>query len=137
MTMRIRAGNGVGLLLLIVVVLGPGAVIGVALHKASWTILLPLATIAILFGIAALPIGRRVSPSEYADELERHLRGTDDDGEWDRTVSVRLRDPRLERLRRSLPDDFNDLRTAEDRMSLQRIVESLRRGEVPDAASRS
>lgn len=132
--MRVRVGNRPGLLLLIAVVFGPGLVAGIALHQASWTILLPLATIALLLGIAALPVRREVSPHEYADELERHLRGTDNDSEWDRTTSVRLKDPRLERLRRSLPDSFDRLRTEEARAHLRQTVEALRNGEFPDVA---
>jgi hypothetical protein len=135
--MSIRIGQGLGCLLLILVVLGPGAIASIALHQASWAILLPLATIGILLGIAALPIGRNVSPEEYAVELERHLRGIDNDDEWDRTASVRVKNPRLEQLRRSLPDSFDDLRTEEDRMSLQRIIEELREGEFPDMPSKS
>jgi hypothetical protein len=134
--MGIRVRNGVGLLLLIAIVFGPGAVTAIILHEASWAILIPLATIGILLGIASLPIRRNVSPAEYADELERHLRGPDDDDEWDRTASVRMKNPRLEQLRRTLPDSFDDLPTEEDRMSLQRIIEALRNGDYPDVASR-
>jgi hypothetical protein len=36
-----------------------------------------------------LPLKRKVSPEEFADELERHLDGTDNDNDWDRTSSVR------------------------------------------------
>jgi hypothetical protein len=102
------------------------------LHDPSWAILVPLATIGILLGIAALPIGRNLSPIEYADELERHLHGIDSDDEWDRTASVRLKNPRLERLRQSLPDSFNDLKTEDDRMSLQQIIRALRNDEFSE-----
>jgi len=135
--MGIRIGNGAGLLLLTAIVLGPGIVTATALHEASWAILLPLLTIGIILGIAALPIRREVSLATYADELEHHLHGTNNDDEWDRTVSVRVKNPRLEQLRRSLPDTFDDLHTDEDRESLQRIIEALRKGEIPDVASRS
>ena len=94
--------------------------------------IIPLATIAILLCVAALPIKRKVSLEDYANELERHLLGQDEDNDWDRTSSVRLSDERLERLRASLPSSFDDLASDEDRSELKRIIENLRRGEVPD-----
>jgi len=36
----------------------------------------PLGIIALALFIAALPIKRKVTPEEFADELERHLLGT-------------------------------------------------------------
>ena len=97
-----------------------------------WAVIIPVATIAILFCVAALRITRKVSLEDYANELERHLLGQDEDDDWDRTSSVRLSDERLERLRASLPSSFDDLASDEDRTELKRIIESLRRGEVPD-----
>lgn len=97
-----------------------------------WAVIIPLATIAILLCVAALPIRRKVTLEDYANELERHLLGQDDDDDWDRTSSVRLSNERLERLRTSLPGSFDDLASDEDRKELKRIIESLRRGEVPD-----
>ena len=137
MAIRIRVGNGLGLLLLIVVVFGPGLLVSTILHNGWWAILLPIATVGAFLGIAALPIGRNISPEQYADELERHLRGEDNDDDWDRTGSVRLKNPRLEELRRSLPDSFDDLRTEEDRLSLARVIEALRRGELPEVRTKS
>lgn len=112
-------------------VLGPGLVTSIVLHRLVWAIAIPLATIAVLICVAALPIKRKVSLESYADELERHLLGQDDDDEWDRTSSVRIADDRLERLRVSLPRSFDDLPSEEDRTELKRIIESLRHGEVP------
>jgi hypothetical protein len=134
--MGIRVGNGLGLLLLIAVVFGPGVITGIVLHNPLWAIVLPFLTIGFFLGVAAVPIGREVSPAEYADELERHLRGTDNDDEWDRTASVRVKNAHLEKLRRSLPDSFNDLQTEEDRISLQRIIDALREGVFLDVPSR-
>ena len=129
-------GNKWGCLSLSGVVLGPGLVMSFALHRFVWAMLLPITTIVILLCIAALPIGRKVTLANYADELERHLLGTDNDDEWDRTSSVRLSDGRLEHLRRSLPNSFDDLASEEDRSELRRIIETLRRGEIPNVGPR-
>jgi hypothetical protein len=81
--------------------------------------------------IAALPLKRRVTPKEFADELERHLHGTDNDDDWDRTSSVRIFNPLLEDVRRSLSGRFDSLSSPEDREELQQIIETLRRGDFP------
>jgi len=112
--------------------MAPCLIVGMAFDNAVWAILLALAATGFLLVMATLPVKRKVSPSEYADELERHLCGKDADHEWDTTTSVRLKDSRLERLRRSLPDSFDELRTEEDRMSLRRVIDALRNGEFPD-----
>ena len=137
MARSIHIGNGLGCLLVIVVVFGPGVFVSTILHNGRWAILLPIATIGVFLGIAALPSGRNISPQQYADELERHLRGEDSDDDWDRTGSVRLKNPRMEELRRSLPDSFDDLRTEEDRLSLARVIEALRKGELPEVRTKS
>ena len=85
--------------------------------------------IAVALGIAALPIKRKVTPEEFANELERHLQGTDDDDDWDRTSSVRIANPLLEDLRKSLTCGFDSLSNPENRAELGHIIEALRRGE--------
>lgn len=114
------------------IVLGPGLVTSIVLHRLVWAVAIPLATFAVLICVAALPIKRKVSLENYANELERHLLGQDGVGEWGQTSSVRIADDRLERLRVSLPRSFDDLPSEEDRTELKRIIECLRRGEVPE-----
>lgn len=81
--------------------------------------------------VAALPIKRKISPQEWAKELERHLLGTDGAYGWDDATSVRLADQRLENLRSRLVPDFDQLNTPEKREELRQIIDALRRGEVP------
>ena len=73
---------------------------------------------------------RKVTPQEWADELERHLLGTEGPWDWDDTTSEPLADPSLEQLRFTLPD-FDLLNTPEKTEEFRRIIEALRRGEIP------
>jgi hypothetical protein len=54
---------------------------------------------------------RKTSPQEWAEELERHLLGTEGLYDRDDTTSMTLADPRLERLRSTLIPDFDLLDT--------------------------
>jgi hypothetical protein len=130
--MTVRISNPWGLAVLAAVVFGPGVLVSSVTGEMRWLILLPVGTVAIMLAFAALPIGRKVTPLEYAEELERHLLGDDDDAQWDQTSCVRLSDPKLERLRRSLPDAFDALEDPTDRNELKSIVEALRHGEYPE-----
>ena len=107
------------------------------LHSLAWAFLGPVAVVVVTLGIAALPLKRKVTPKEFADELERHLQGTDSDDDWDRTSSVRIFHPLLEDVRRSLSDRFDSLSNSEDREALRQIIETLRRGEFPGATTRN
>jgi hypothetical protein len=80
--------------------------------------------------IAALPTKRKITPQAWADELEKHLLGTEGPYDWDDATSVRLADERLENLRCRL-SDFDMLVTTERREELRQIIEALRRGEIP------
>jgi hypothetical protein len=77
----------------------------------------------------------KISPQEFADELERHLDGMDNDDDWDRASSVRISNRLLEQVRLSLSDRFDSLSTPQDREELRQIIEALRRGEFPGAGS--
>lgn len=89
----------------------------------------PLLIIAMLLVAALLP-KRKLTPEQFADRLEMHLLGTEEPHGWDDTTSVALADERLAILQQSLVR-FDLLNTAEEREELRRIIEALRRGEVP------
>lgn len=133
--MGLRLNNGAGWLVFLGVLFGPGLVAAYLLHSPAWAFFGPIAVAAIMLGIAALPSKRKVTPQEFADELDRHLNGTDNDDDWDRTSSVRIFNPSLEAVRRSLSDRFDSLSNAEDREELRHIIEALRRGELPGATA--
>jgi hypothetical protein len=135
--MGLRLNNGFGCAVLLGILVGSGLVAARVLHSPTWAFLGPVAVIAVTLGIAALPLKRKVTPKEFADELERHLQGTDNDDDWDRTSSVRIFNPLLEGVRRSLSDRFDSLSNPEDREELRQIIETLRRGEFPRATTRN
>ncbi len=74
---------------------------------------------------------RKVTPEQFADELEPHLLGTGGAWHWDDVTSVGIDDKRLERLRAKLAK-FDNLILEERRIEFTQIIAALRRGEVPD-----
>jgi hypothetical protein len=74
---------------------------------------------------------REVTPQELAEELERHLAGNEGPYDWRATTSVELTDERLNRLIPRLIE-YGRLDTAEKRQQFREIIETLRRGEIPD-----
>jgi hypothetical protein len=135
--MLARLGNGSRLLIFLGVLVAPGFLAAWVFHSIMYALLGPVAMVALLLAIAALPIGRKVTPEQFADELQRHLNGTDNDDDWDQTSSVSISDPVLEKLRRSLSDGFDSLSTPEDRDELRHVIQALRRGEIQDAGGPS
>jgi hypothetical protein len=103
------------------------------LHSAIWLAAVPLGIIAVALLVAALPFPKRkVTPEQFADELERHLLGTEGDWDWDDTTSVTIADERLEQIRCGLTK-FDSLESQKDKDELQALVDALRRGELPEA----
>ncbi len=117
------------------VVVGPGLLAAHLLHSAVWAVIGPIVMIGVMLGIAALPSKRKNTPQEFADELERHLDGTDDDDDWNRTSSVRLSNQLLDQVRLTLSDRFDSLSTPQGREKLRQIIDALRRGEFPGAGN--
>jgi hypothetical protein len=78
-----------------------------------------------------LPTKRKVTPEQFAEELERHLLGTGGPWDWDDTTSVAIADERLERIRWELTK-FDSLAQEEDKDELKAIIAALRRGELPE-----
>ena len=74
---------------------------------------------------------RNVTPQELADELERHLVGSEGPYDWDETTSVQIADERLNRLIPRLIE-YDLLEAAEKREQFREVIEALRRGEIPD-----
>jgi hypothetical protein len=125
-----RVSGGWGCVVLIVLIIVPGCVAAYFLGSARWILIGPFIIGALMVIVAALPIKRKVTAQQWADELEKHLLGTDGAFGWDDAISVRLADERLENLRARLPD-FDSLGTPEKREEFRGIIEALRRGEIP------
>jgi hypothetical protein len=68
---------------------------------------------------------------QFADKLERHLRGTEGKWDWDNFTSLRIRDKRLDRLRCKL-SKFDHPVSQTRRAEFEAIIAALRRGEVPE-----
>jgi hypothetical protein len=79
-----------------------------------------------------LPTKRKVTPKQFADELERHLFGTGGPWDWDDTISVAIADPRLEEVRSRLGPNLDSLPHEKDKDELRAIITALRRGELPE-----
>lgn len=116
--------------ILLLVLFLPATLTAYFLQNLVWLFVVPFGIIVlVLFFNAALPIKRKVTPEQFADELESHLLGTGGPWDWDDTTSIRIADERLERIRWELPK-FDSLAREEDKTELKEIIESLRRGEL-------
>jgi hypothetical protein len=104
-----------------------------------WIIYIPAGIVVVVLIVAALPFSRKVTPEGFADELERHLLGTEGPWGWDDATSVRIADRRLEQLRLSLTltSRFDNLSRQEDRNELQAVIAALRRGEILQIEARA
>lgn len=111
----------------------PAAATAYVLHNVAWFLVVPFGIIVLVFLLAALPIKRKrkVTPEEFADELEKHLLGTEGKWDWDDVTSVAIADDRLELIRWGLPK-FDRLSDEKDREELRSLIAALRRGEVPE-----
>jgi hypothetical protein len=101
------------------------------LYSRIWLLTVPAALVLAVLLVAALGPKRRVTPQKWADELEKHLLGTDRPYDWDDATSVKMADHKLENLRARLIPRFDSLDTAEKREELRQIIQALRRGEIP------
>jgi hypothetical protein len=111
----------------------PATLTAYFLQNLVWLFIVPFGIIVLVLFVAALPIKRKVTPDQFADELESHLLGTGGPWDWDDTTSIRIADERLERIRWELPK-FDSLAREEDKAELKTIIESLRRGELREIA---
>jgi len=111
----------------------PALLLANALHSWTWFFAALIAEVVLLFLVAAFGRGnkRDVTPQELADDLERHLVGNEGPYDWDATTSVALTDERLNRLIPRLIE-YDRLDTAKKREQFRVIIETLRRGEIPD-----
>jgi hypothetical protein len=124
--------DGVSRSIAAILVLGLGVIAAVLFH--DWWIVGGVIGLLLLCGVSGIwGTGRKVTPQEFADELEHHLLGTGGVWDWDDTTSIRLADERLARLQGKLPK-FDVLALPERRDELKQIIAALRRGEVPDVA---
>jgi len=128
--MAIHLSGGSGCVVVLAILFVPAAIVAYFLNDAKWLVVLPLGMVAVALAVAALPIKRKVTPEQWAQELEPHLLGTDGAWDWDDATSIALADPELERLRGKL-HKFDTLPTDERRKEFESIIAALKRGEIP------
>lgn len=109
----------------------PAIAAAAILHSAVWLLVIPISLLALWAALGKWGPKRRVTPEQFADELERHLLGAGGPWDWDDTTSVGIDDERLDQLRAKLPK-FDSLMLEERRNEFVEIIAALRRGEVPD-----
>lgn len=98
-----------------------------------WLILGPLVILLLILVLPLFPfLKRNITPQQFADELERHLLGTEGGWDWGDLVTSRtIRNPQLDDLRGKLTR-FDSLNLEERRTEFEGIIAALRRGEIPD-----
>ncbi len=131
MAIHFSGGSGCAVVLLVLFV--PALLTAYVLQSSIWLIVIPLGIIVLALVVAALPIKRKVTPEQFADELERHLLGTGGPWDWDDTTSIAIADERLEQVRWSLRK-FDSLATQKDKDELEALIAALRRGELPETS---
>ena len=108
------------------------------LKSAIWLIAIPIGItvlvmmMALLAGLIAtvLDIKAKLTPQQFADRLEKHLLLHTENRSTDDTLPLRIADERLERL---ALDVYNlDLTLESDRDKVRAMIDTLRRGEVPE-----
>ena len=111
----------------------PAILLADRLHSWAWFFVALIAEAVLLCLVAASGRSdkRDLTPQELAEELESHLVGNEGPHDWDATTSEELTD---ERLNRFIPRliEYDRLDTAEKREQFREIIETLRRGRIPD-----
>ena len=129
--MALHFHGGPACLVVIVLFLVPAITAAILLHSVWWLVIVPLFLIAILAALGKWGKGRKITPQQFADELERHLHGGEGAWDWDDVTSIKIADERLDRLRCKL-HKFDNLCLEEWRKEFSDIIAALRRGEIPD-----
>jgi hypothetical protein len=129
--MAIHLQGGLPCFAFLTVLIVPGIIVAVMLHSAVWVYVGPIAVVVVLIVLAMWRRKRKVTPQQFADELERHLLGTDGAWDWDNTTSIAIANDRLDRLRTKL-SKFDSLTRKKRQDELKDIIAALRRGEVSD-----
>jgi hypothetical protein len=109
----------------------PGVIVAAHFHSLFWGIAWPVGLLAALIILGKITPGRTVTPQQFADELERHLLGTEGGWDWDDVTSSRIADPKLDRLRGRL-QKFDTFALPEWENEFKEIIAALRRGEIPE-----
>jgi hypothetical protein len=131
--MAIHLSGGSGCVVVLAILFVPAAIVAYFINGSKWLVIIPLGIAAAALTVAALPIKRKVTPQQWARDLEPHLLGTEGPWDWDDATSITLADPELERLRCKL-HKFDVMPTDDRRKEFENIIAALKRGEIPDVS---
>ena len=96
-------------------------------HPYIWLGVIPGGLVLLALALSSLyQKPRTVTVEQFADQLERHLLGTEGKLDWDYVTSVPVADSRLERVRRDLVK-FDALSEEKDKEEFKALIEKLRR----------
>jgi len=120
-------------LVFLAILIAPGTVAALVFHSI-WYFVIPTCLLVLLVAVLKFTGKRKVTIEQFAEELEKHLLGTDGQWGWDDTTSISIADSRWDRLRSQL-HKFDSLILPEHVDELKGIIAALRRGEIPDVKS--
>ncbi|SRR6266567_851200 len=120
-------------LVFLAILIAPGTVAALVFHSI-WYFVIPTCLLVLLVAVLKFTGKRKVTIEQFAEELEKHLLGTDGQWGWDDTTSISTADSRWDRLRSQL-HKFDSLILPEHVDELKGIIAALRRGEIPDVKS--
>ncbi len=129
--MAIHLQGGAGCLFVQAILILPAIAAAVIFHSAWLLVIVPFGLLVLWLALAKWGHKRKVTPEQFANELEPHLLGSGGAWHWDDVTSVGIDDKRLDRLRAKLVK-FDSLMLEERRTEFAEIIAALRRGEVPD-----
>jgi len=131
MAIHIQGGGGCFVVILILVV---PAILAATIFHSVWLLVgVPAGLIVLWAALGKWGPRRKVTPAQFADELEQHLLGTGGKWDWDDTTSIAIADENLDKLRCKL-SKFDLLALPERRDELAGIIAALRRGEIPEVS---
>jgi hypothetical protein len=98
-------------------------------HAYIWLGVIPAGIV--LLGLTLSSLNQKpktVTPEQFADQLERHLLGTEGKLDWEYVTSMPIADPRLKQIQSGLAK-FDALSEEKDKEELRALIARLRRGE--------
>jgi hypothetical protein len=126
--------NRLGCAFILLATFAPAIVTSYLWQSAAGLHAFLLGVILVLLVSAIFGVFRRkrtVTPEQFADELERHLLGTEGKWDWDDTTTIAIADQRLERIRRDL-SKFDSLSDDKDKEELKALIAVIRSGNFPE-----
>lgn len=123
--------SSAGSIVVIVSLVLPAILAAIVLHSGWLFVAVPFALVLFWTVVGKWAPKKNVTPLQFANQLERHLLGTDGHRGWDDTTSIALADPRLDMLRCKLSKS-DLLVLPERRKELAEILAALRHEAIPD-----